>query len=155
VGIEACATSHHWSRELKALGHAVRLMPPAYVKPYVKRMLARVTASQMASASAASFFCRRTDPGDLIEPLARLIGAVPGHDPPVKLQDLGFQHPQLGAEASPLAHRVAGPAADQGRRDRPGEQDRQNGVGHDGQGRALQGTRRAGGVKRGHTGNPA
>ena len=37
VGIEACATSHHWSRELKALGHAVRLMPPAYVKPYVKR----------------------------------------------------------------------------------------------------------------------
>ena len=37
VGIEACATSHHWSRELKALGHNVRLMPPAYVKPYVKR----------------------------------------------------------------------------------------------------------------------
>src|SRR5689334_23771444 len=37
VGIEACATSHHWSRELKALGHRVRLMAPAYVKPYVKR----------------------------------------------------------------------------------------------------------------------
>src|SRR6202165_1932950 len=37
VGIEACASSHHWSRELKALGHNVRLMPPAYVKPYVKR----------------------------------------------------------------------------------------------------------------------
>jgi len=37
VGIEACASSHHWSRELKALGHAARLMPPAYVKPYVKR----------------------------------------------------------------------------------------------------------------------
>ena len=37
VGVEACATSHHWSRELKALGHNVRLMPPAYVKPYVKR----------------------------------------------------------------------------------------------------------------------
>src|SRR5260370_36636566 len=37
VGIEACATSHHWSRELKARGHTVRLMPPAYVKPYVKR----------------------------------------------------------------------------------------------------------------------
>jgi transposase len=31
VGIEACATSHHWSRELQALGHTVRLMPPAYV----------------------------------------------------------------------------------------------------------------------------
>jgi transposase len=37
IGIEACASSHHWSRELQALGHAVRLMPPAYVKPYVKR----------------------------------------------------------------------------------------------------------------------
>ncbi len=37
VGIEACASSHHWSRELMVLGHTVRLMPPAYVKPYVKR----------------------------------------------------------------------------------------------------------------------
>src|SRR5262249_55305855 len=37
IGIEACASSHHWSRELGALGHTVRLMPAAYVKPYVKR----------------------------------------------------------------------------------------------------------------------
>lgn len=37
VGIEACGASHHWARELLALGHDVRLMPPAYVKPYVKR----------------------------------------------------------------------------------------------------------------------
>jgi transposase len=37
VGIEACASSHHWSRQLQVLGHTVRLMPPAYVKPYVKR----------------------------------------------------------------------------------------------------------------------
>jgi len=37
VGIEACASAHHWSRELQALGHKVRLIPPAYVKPYVKR----------------------------------------------------------------------------------------------------------------------
>jgi transposase len=37
IGIEACASAHHWSRELQALGHTVRLMPPAYVKPYVKR----------------------------------------------------------------------------------------------------------------------
>ena len=36
IGIEACASSHYWSRELQALGHTVRLMPPAYVKPYVK-----------------------------------------------------------------------------------------------------------------------
>lgn len=37
VGIEACATAHHWSRELQALGHEVRLMPAGYVKAYVKR----------------------------------------------------------------------------------------------------------------------
>ncbi|GMN15053.1 MAG: IS110 family transposase [Qipengyuania citrea] len=37
VGMEACASAHHWGRELMALGHEVRLMPPAYVKPYVKR----------------------------------------------------------------------------------------------------------------------
>jgi len=37
IGVEACASSHHWSRELQALGHKVRLMPPAYVRPYVKR----------------------------------------------------------------------------------------------------------------------
>jgi transposase len=37
VGLEACGSAHHWSRELQALGHTVRLIPPAYVKPYVKR----------------------------------------------------------------------------------------------------------------------
>jgi transposase len=37
VGMEACATAHHWARELTALGHDVRLMPPQYVKAYVKR----------------------------------------------------------------------------------------------------------------------
>ena len=37
VGMEACATSHHWARQLTELGHQVKLMPPHYVKPYVKR----------------------------------------------------------------------------------------------------------------------
>ncbi len=37
VGIEACATSHYWAREITALGHEVRMMPARYVKPYVKR----------------------------------------------------------------------------------------------------------------------
>ena len=37
IGMEACATAHYWARELRALGHKVRLMPPQYVKAYVKR----------------------------------------------------------------------------------------------------------------------
>ncbi len=37
VGMEACATAHHWARELRTLGHDVRLIPPSYVKAYVKR----------------------------------------------------------------------------------------------------------------------
>jgi transposase len=37
IGIEACATAHYWGRRLTELGHEVRLMPPSYVKPYVKR----------------------------------------------------------------------------------------------------------------------
>src|SRR6202022_4380420 len=56
VGIEACASSHHWSRELRALGHTVRLMPPAYVKPYVKRQ-----KNDMADAEAICEAVTRTN----------------------------------------------------------------------------------------------
>ena len=37
IGMEACSTAHFWARELAALGHEVRLMPAAYVKPSIKR----------------------------------------------------------------------------------------------------------------------
>src|SRR6267154_5057388 len=37
VGIEACPSAHHWGRELQSLGHTVRLIPPSYVKAYLKR----------------------------------------------------------------------------------------------------------------------
>jgi transposase len=47
IGIEACASAHHWSRKLQSLGHEVKLMPPAYVKPYVKRQ-----KNDMADAEA-------------------------------------------------------------------------------------------------------
>ncbi len=49
IGIEACASSHHWSRGLSALGHTVRLIPPRYVKPYVK--------SQKNDAADAEAIC--------------------------------------------------------------------------------------------------
>ena len=50
IGIEACATSHYWARELTALGHTVKLMPPAYVKPFVKsaRRAMRLTPKRSA-----------------------------------------------------------------------------------------------------------
>jgi transposase len=37
IGIEACSSANYWARELIKLGHTVKLMPPSYVKPYVKR----------------------------------------------------------------------------------------------------------------------
>jgi transposase len=37
VGMEACGAAHYWARELRAMGHEVRLIPPIYVKPYIKR----------------------------------------------------------------------------------------------------------------------
>ncbi len=47
IGIEACATAHHWARQLIGFGHRVKLMPPHYVKPYVKR-----NKNDMADAAA-------------------------------------------------------------------------------------------------------
>ena len=46
IGIEACASSHYWARELQAIGHMVRLIPPAYVKPYVKRQKNDITDAE-------------------------------------------------------------------------------------------------------------
>jgi len=63
VGIEACGTSHHWARELLKLGHEVRLMPPAYVKPYVKRgktdAAGRTVFDAVDGAHSAASRCHR------------------------------------------------------------------------------------------------
>src|SRR5712672_2435705 len=46
MGIDACGSAHYWSRELQALGRTARLMPPAYVKPYVKRQKNDATGAE-------------------------------------------------------------------------------------------------------------
>ena len=53
VAMEACATAHHWGREVERLGHAVRLIPPIYVKPFIKRQK-NDAADAEAIAEAAS-----------------------------------------------------------------------------------------------------
>ena len=53
VALEACAGAHHWGREITALGHEVRLIPPQYVKPYVKRQKNDASDAE-AIAEAAS-----------------------------------------------------------------------------------------------------
>mgnify|MGYP002651810414 CR=1 FL=1 len=69
VGMEACASAHHWARELIAIGHEVRLMPPAYVKPFVKRQkndMADAEAICEAADATHDALCsgeERRDPG--------------------------------------------------------------------------------------------
>src|SRR5829696_2130934 len=53
IGVEACATAHHWARTLMAFGHDVRLIPPAYVKPYLRR--------QKNDAADAAAICEAVD----------------------------------------------------------------------------------------------
>lgn len=53
VTMEACAGSHHWGREIEALGHQVRLIAPAYVKPYVKRQKNDAADAEAIAEAAA------------------------------------------------------------------------------------------------------
>src|SRR5829696_6743277 len=58
--MEACATAHHWGRELTRLGHTVKLMPPAYVKPYVKR--GKTDAADAEAIAEAALSLKDTEP---------------------------------------------------------------------------------------------
>jgi transposase len=51
VAMEACAGAHHWGRELQRVGHQVRLIPPAYVKPFVKRQKNAADAQAICEAA--------------------------------------------------------------------------------------------------------
>jgi hypothetical protein len=72
VGLEACATAHYWARELRALGHAVRLMPAQYVKAYIKR--------NKHDAADAEAICEAVGPGTLasVPLIIRLCAIVRG-----------------------------------------------------------------------------
>ncbi|MHC2487820.1 transposase [Sinorhizobium meliloti] len=59
IGIEACATGHHWARVLMALGHEARLMPASYIKPYVTRQKNDTTDAEAICETVA----RPTMPG--------------------------------------------------------------------------------------------
>jgi transposase len=53
IALEACGSSHHWGRTLQGLGHSVRLIPPQYVKPFVKRGKNDRNDAQAISTAAA------------------------------------------------------------------------------------------------------
>ena len=62
VAMEACASAHHWGREIAALGHEVKLIPPAHVKPYVRR-------NKTDAADAAAICEAALRPGQRFVPL--------------------------------------------------------------------------------------
>jgi len=100
VAMEACASAHYWAREIAALGHETRLIPPAYVKPFVKRQkndmadaeaiceaaqrpTMRFVAGKSAEAQAAAAIFRTRDL--LVRQRTQLINALRGH-----LAEFGF-----------------------------------------------------------------
>ena len=91
VGIEACASSRRWSRELQALGPTVRLMLPAYVKPYVKRQkndatdaeaiceaVARAKPAQLVAVGTSLLSCRKAGKTPKFLPVESLCGIQVG-----------------------------------------------------------------------------
>jgi transposase len=119
VAMEACASSHFWGREIGRLGHEVRLIPPAYVKPFVKRQKSdmadaeaiaeaaqrptmRFVAVKSEDSQAAAVIFRSRDL--LVRQRTQLINALRGH-----LGEFGLVVPQGAARVKELVALVADP----------------------------------------------
>jgi transposase len=91
VGVEACASSHHWARQLQTLGHRVRLMPPAYVKPYVKRQKNVATGAEAvceAVSRASMRFVPAKTPEQQSSPVLHRTRHFSAVDPAIRTTDL-------------------------------------------------------------------
>ncbi len=101
VGIEACATSHYWAREITALGHEVRMMPARYVKPYVKR-----NENDVADAEAICEAVTRSDATAWFPIVSECEGLAPatGCEPfTFRVRVLYIFRPQRDAPINPLS----------------------------------------------------
>ena len=122
VAMEACASAHYWAREIGALGHEIRLIPPAYVKPFVKRQkndmadaeaiceaaqrpTMRFVAPKSAEAQGSAVVFRTRDL--LVRQRTQLINALRGH-----LAEFGFVVRQGAAHSTKLMQVVDDPDAD-------------------------------------------
>lgn len=122
VAMEACASSHYWAREIGALGHETRLIPPAYVKPFVKRQkndmadaeaiceaaqrpTMRFVLPKSAEAQGAAVVFRTRDL--LVRQRTQLINALRGH-----LMEFGFIVRQGPGHVSKLIDLVADPSSE-------------------------------------------
>src|SRR4051795_13631891 len=120
VAMEACGSAHYWAREIGMLGHAVRLIPPAYVKPFVKRQknnatdaeaiceaaqrpTMRFVAPKSEQTQAAALVFRARDL--LVRQRTQVINALPGH-----LAEFGIVVAKGRLHPPPLVQAVENPA---------------------------------------------
>ena len=122
IAIEACATAHHWGREIEKLGHGVRLIPPIYVKPFVKRQKNDAADAEAIAEAAARptmrFVALKTEGQQaramifrardlLVRQRTQLINALRGH-----LAEFGVVAPQGIAHVRRLQEAIDDPQAE-------------------------------------------